>query len=180
MHSAWGSPECREQVREAIQQSPELSSYLITVIIRSMARRNRRAAQLLLQVHHLNNKLERQRDDLERALRRRPGPAMAQRSGESLCYSAYRAMAVDPELLEILVCPKSHGELEVVDLPVEVCRRLVEKYHEHFRDEEPVVEQGLLCAESQLVYPVVSDIPIMLVDEALPADVLAAAEARDG
>lgn len=58
----------REQVREAIDQSPALSSYLITVIIRSMARRNRRAAQLLLQVHHLNNKLERQRDDLEQAL----------------------------------------------------------------------------------------------------------------
>ena len=89
-------------------------------------------------------------------------------------------MAVDPELLEILVCPKTHGELEVVDLPAEVCRRLVEKYHEHFRDEEPVVEQGLLCAESQLVYPVVSDIPIMLVDEALPADVLAATGASDG
>ncbi len=81
-------------------------------------------------------------------------------------------MALDPELLEILVCPKSHGDLEVVDLPGEVCQRLIEKYHEHFRDEAPVVEQGLFCAESQLVYPVVSDIPIMLVDEALPADVL--------
>jgi uncharacterized protein YbaR (Trm112 family) len=88
-------------------------------------------------------------------------------------------MALDPELLEILVCPKTHGELEVVELPAAVRQRLVEKYHEHFRDEEPVVEQGLFCAESQLVYPVVSDIPIMLVDEALPADVLASSEARD-
>jgi uncharacterized protein YbaR (Trm112 family) len=49
---------------------------------------------------------------------------------------------------------------------------LVEKYREHFRDEEPVVEQGLLCDESGLVYPVVSDIPIMLEDEALSASVL--------
>jgi uncharacterized protein YbaR (Trm112 family) len=32
-----------------------------------------------------------------------------------------------------------------------------------------VVEQGLFCAESRLVYPIVSDIPIMLIDEALPA-----------
>ena len=81
-------------------------------------------------------------------------------------------MAVDPELLEILVCPKSKGELEVVELPDEVRQRLVEKYREHFRDEEPVVEQGLYCADSQLVYPIVSDIPIMLEDEALAASVL--------
>jgi len=83
---------------------------------------------------------------------------------------AFRAaMAVDPELLEILVCPQSHGTLEPVDLPEPVRRRLVEKYREHFRDEEPVVEQGLYCAASALVYPIVSGIPILLVDEALPA-----------
>lgn len=81
-------------------------------------------------------------------------------------------MPVDPELLEILVCPQSHGELRVVALPEAVRRTLVEKYREHFRDEEPVVEEGLLCESSKLLYPVVSDIPIMLVDEALPASVL--------
>ncbi len=78
-------------------------------------------------------------------------------------------MAVDPELLEILVCPQTKGSLELVELPEPVRQALVEKYREHFRDEEPVVEQGLFCAESGLVYPIVSDIPIMLVDEALPA-----------
>jgi uncharacterized protein YbaR (Trm112 family) len=78
-------------------------------------------------------------------------------------------MAVDQELLEILVCPKTKGELELIELPPEVRGMLVEKYREHFRDETPVVEQGLFCAASGLVYPIVSDIPIMLVDEALPA-----------
>ena len=88
---------------------------------------------------------------------------------EALCYSPRRDMAVDPELLEILVCPKTKGSLELVDLPESVRQGLVEKYREHFRDEEPVVEQGLFCGDSKLVYPIVSDIPIMLVDEALPA-----------
>lgn len=86
-------------------------------------------------------------------------------------------MALDPELLEILVCPKSHGELEVVDLPDDVRQELIEKYREHFRDEEPVAEQGLYCRDSQLVYPVISDIPIMLEDEALEASVLGSAGA---
>ncbi|HBL30196.1 MAG TPA: hypothetical protein DD490_25470 [Acidobacteria bacterium] len=81
-------------------------------------------------------------------------------------------MAVDPELLEILVCPKTKGALELVELPAEVRSSLTEKYREHFRDEEPVIEQGLYCAASSLVYPIVSDIPIMLIEEALPAAAL--------
>ena len=78
-------------------------------------------------------------------------------------------MPVDPELLAILVCPKSRGRLETVTLPPEVARRVADRYREHFRDEEPVVTEALYCADSQLVYPIVSDIPVLLVDEALPA-----------
>lgn len=81
-------------------------------------------------------------------------------------------MAVDPKLLEILVCPESRGELELVELPASVRSLLVEKYREHFRDEEPVAEQGLLCRDSEKVYPIISDIPMMIQDEALPASVL--------
>jgi uncharacterized protein YbaR (Trm112 family) len=78
-------------------------------------------------------------------------------------------MALDSELLAILVCPKTKGKLRLIDLPESVKAMLAEKYREHFRDEEPVTDQGLYCEESQLVYPVVSDIPIMLEDEALTA-----------
>lgn len=86
-------------------------------------------------------------------------------------------MPVDPELLDILVCPQSRAPLTVVSLPTRVREELTARYREHFRDEEPQVEEGLYCAESGLVYPIVSDIPIMLVDEALPASVLEGAEA---
>ena len=76
------------------------------------------------------------------------------------------AMAVDPKLLEILVCPVDKTPLEVVELPDAVRRRLVEKYRDQFRGEEPVVEVGLASAAGR-VYPVVSGIPVMLVDDAL-------------
>ena len=78
-------------------------------------------------------------------------------------------MAVDPELLAILVCPKTKGPLELVPLREDVRRRLVEKYREKFRDEEPVVTHGLHAKQADLVDPIVSDIPVMLVDEAIPA-----------
>lgn len=54
-------------------------------------------------------------------------------------------MAVAPELLEILVCPKCKGDLE-------------------FREEA----QQLVCHACRLVYRIEDDIPIMLIDEATP------------
>ena len=75
-------------------------------------------------------------------------------------------MAIDPKLLEILVCPVDKTPLEVIPLPESVCQRLVERYREHFKDEEPVVEEGLLSPAGR-IYPVVSGIPVMLVDDAL-------------
>ncbi|MGH9380971.1 MAG: Trm112 family protein [Thermoanaerobaculia bacterium] len=89
-------------------------------------------------------------------------------------------MPVDPELLDILVCPQSRAPLQLVPLPETVRLELIARYREHFHDEEPQVEEGLYCAESGLVYPIVSDIPIMLVDEALPASVLEGSRGSEG
>jgi len=75
-------------------------------------------------------------------------------------------MAIDPKLLEILVCPVDKTPLEVVELPDSVRACLVEKYREQFKDEEPVVEFGLASPAGR-VYPVVSGIPVMIADEAL-------------
>lgn len=52
-------------------------------------------------------------------------------------------MAVDPELLKILVCP--------------LCKTSVRLTAD---------EKGLKCGTCQRVYPIKDDIPIMLVDEA--------------
>jgi uncharacterized protein YbaR (Trm112 family) len=56
-------------------------------------------------------------------------------------------MAVNPKLLEILVCPKCKGDLI-----------LTEK------------SDGLICNACRLKYEIKDDIPIMLIDEAIPLD----------
>lgn len=57
-------------------------------------------------------------------------------------------MPVAPELLNILVCPKSKAPLEYHAGPPEV----------------------LVCRESRLVYRIEDDIPVMLIEEAEPLD----------
>ena len=79
-------------------------------------------------------------------------------------------MAVDPELLAILACPacESRPAVTLCALEAAAAAQVAEKYRDKFRDEEPVVKDGLHCAVCGRVYPIVSDIPVMLVDEALP------------
>jgi uncharacterized protein len=54
-------------------------------------------------------------------------------------------MALSKELLEILACPKCKGEI--------------------FLNQ---AGDGLICNSCHLLYPVKDDIPVMLIDEALP------------
>ena len=52
---------------------------------------------------------------------------------------------ISKELLEILVCPKCKGELELTK-----------------------EKDGLICERCKLIYPIKEDIPIMLIEEAKP------------
>lgn len=53
-------------------------------------------------------------------------------------------MALSKELLDILVCPKCKGELELSQQ-----------------------QDGLTCRACQLRYPIKDDIPVMLIEEAV-------------
>jgi uncharacterized protein YbaR (Trm112 family) len=81
-------------------------------------------------------------------------------------FATLRPMAVDPALLEILACPADKEEVSLVPLSEERRTEIRDRYREKFRDEEPVVEEGLECSRCGRIYPIVSDIPVMLVDEA--------------
>ena len=54
-------------------------------------------------------------------------------------------MPISKELLEILACPKCKGDI----------------FLNRKRD-------GLICKACRLLYPIKDDIPVMLIDEALP------------
>lgn len=75
-------------------------------------------------------------------------------------------MAVDAELLEILACPNCKEEVKLISLSDQRRAAVKDKFREKFRGEEPVVEQGLQCVKCRRIYPIVSDIPVMLVEEA--------------
>ena len=84
-------------------------------------------------------------------------------------------MAVDPELLEILVCPKTKGALELVELPAEVRDSWWRSTASTSATRSRWSSRRSTAPSPQLVYPIVSDIPIMLIDEALPASAIGVA-----
>ncbi len=79
---------------------------------------------------------------------------------------------VDQQLLDILVCPETKQPLRVAD--AETLRRLNEAIGRGAvvsrggrKLEEPVSE-GLVREAGDVLYPIRDEIPIMLVDEAIP------------
>jgi uncharacterized protein len=79
---------------------------------------------------------------------------------------------VDQELLDILVCPETKQALRVAD--AEVLRHLNEAIgrgtvtNRGGRTLDEPVSEGLVREDGDLLYPIRDDIPIMLVDEAIP------------
>ncbi|MBT8396924.1 MAG: Trm112 family protein [Gemmatimonadetes bacterium] len=83
---------------------------------------------------------------------------------------------VNPELLEILVCPETkqalkvadEGILERVNLAVEG-GDLRNQAGDRVKDR---IEEGLVREDGNVLYPVRNDIPVMLLDEAVRLDTL--------
>jgi uncharacterized protein YbaR (Trm112 family) len=80
--------------------------------------------------------------------------------------------AMDKELLDMLCCPETKQDVSLADAPlVEALNRKIEAGEIKNRGGEILREKldsGLIRADRKFLYPVREDIPIMLIDEAIP------------
>lgn len=81
---------------------------------------------------------------------------------------------VDPELLDMLCCPETKEDVSLAEgALVEKLNKLAESGQLRNRGGEIVKERmdsGLIRADRKYLYPIREDIPIMLIDEAIPLD----------
>ena len=81
---------------------------------------------------------------------------------------------IDEQLLDILVCPENKTRLRLADEDlVAKLNRAITAGALKNRVGEPVetpLDGGLVREDSTLLYPIVDDIPVLLVDEAIPLD----------
>ena len=81
---------------------------------------------------------------------------------------------IDPELLEILVCPESRqpvklaGEALVERLNVAQSEGKLK--NRAGRKVEQPMQAGLIRDDRAFLYPIIDDIPVMLIDEAIPLE----------
>jgi uncharacterized protein YbaR (Trm112 family) len=81
---------------------------------------------------------------------------------------------LDPELLEILVCPETREPVHLADAALldrinqaVTMGRLQTKSGETLKDP---IEAGLVREDGRVLYPVRDDIPVMLIDESIPLE----------
>ena len=83
---------------------------------------------------------------------------------------------VDPELVEILVCPNTRENVDLAPLEiVEKINQAINAKRIRNVDDQPVTEtlqDGLIRDDGKIIYPIRDCIPVMLIGEGIPMDQL--------
>jgi uncharacterized protein YbaR (Trm112 family) len=86
---------------------------------------------------------------------------------------------IRPELLKVLVCPENRTPLTLAgdELVARLNRAVTEGRltNKTGRKVEKPMDAGLVRADGAVLYPIVDEIPMLLVDEGIPLDQPAAA-----
>ncbi len=79
---------------------------------------------------------------------------------------------IDQDLLEILACPENKTPVTLADQAlIDKINAAIEKSEVKNRSGQPVekkIDGGLVREDGAFLYPIEDDIPIMLIDEAIP------------
>ena len=79
---------------------------------------------------------------------------------------------IDKELLEILACPETKEPVHLADQSlIDEINARIERGEVKNRGDKPVekkIDGGLIREDGGYLYPIEDDIPIMLIDEAIP------------
>jgi uncharacterized protein YbaR (Trm112 family) len=79
---------------------------------------------------------------------------------------------VDKELLDILCCPETKQDLSLADQKtIDLINKQIQAGNVKNRGGEAVkdpIDAGLVRKDRKFLYPIREDIPIMLIDEAIP------------
>ena len=83
-------------------------------------------------------------------------------------------MKIDQKLLEIICCPETKQDLKVADEElISRLNELVERKELKNRIKQPVekkLDGGLIREDGKYLYPIIEEIPILLIDESIPLD----------
>ena len=81
---------------------------------------------------------------------------------------------MDSQLLKMLCCPETHQDVRAADAGlVDRLNQQISAGSLRNRAGQPVKEQideGLVRADGKFIYPIRQNIPVMLVDEAIPIE----------
>ena len=79
---------------------------------------------------------------------------------------------IDPDLLKIMCCPETHQPIALAEPSlIEKLNQLIAAGQLQNRAGQPIKEKidgGLVREDQKFLYPIRANIPVMLIDEAIP------------